>query len=91
MGCFDGEVATVAKLVAQLTKVAVEGDVAFVDHDDASGELFEFVHVVAGEHHGDALLAVQLLDEVEDTALGQHVDPDGWFVEVHVLIDSRPS
>ncbi len=81
MGCFDGEVATVAKLVAQLTKVAVEGDVAFVDHDDASGELFEFVHVVAGDHDGDAFFAIEILDEFEDVAFGKDVNAYSGFIQ----------
>ena len=66
---------------AQLGEDTVEGDLALVEQDDAAGELLELGHVVAGHDHRHPSLAIELLDERQNAASGEHVQAEGGFVE----------
>ena len=66
---------------AAADQTSIERNLAVIDHHDPAGQLLQLGHVVAGHHHGHALLAVQVLDEAEDRALCQHVQPERRLVQ----------
>lgn len=51
------------------------------DDDHPLGQGLDVVHVVGGEQHGHAALAVQALDEVAHRQLRRRVQADGGLVE----------
>jgi len=61
--------------------VAVEEELAVMDHDHALAQRLDVGHVVAGQQHGGVVPPVVLGDEGADAPLHGHVQPDGRLVE----------
>ncbi len=64
---------------------AVPDQLAVVDHEQPVAEPLDVAEVVRGQEHRDALVAVDLDEEVADALLGDDVEPDRRLVEEEQL------
>lgn len=55
---------------------------SLIDDDGTMADLLDISRVVRGQKNGDALLRVQLPDQVADALLGDNIQPDGWLVQL---------
>ena len=77
----DGDEFEIGEAVEDVAEPAVEEEVAVVDDDDASTELLDVGHVMAGEQDGGLAGRVVIAQEFADILLRNHVEADGGFVE----------
>src|SRR5579885_1849517 len=59
----------------------VQDDLAVIDDDGAAANLLDIARVVRGQKDGQALLRVELADQVADALPRDHVQADGWLVQ----------
>ena len=74
-----------AVALPQLRDAAVPDQRSVVDHEQSVAQPLDVAEVVRGEHHRDAVLAVDLDEEVAHTLLRDDVEPDRRLVEEQQL------
>src|SRR5579885_2558964 len=52
-----------------------------IDDDGSFTDLLDIARVMRGEKDGQALLSIQLPDQIADTLLSDDIQADGWLVE----------
>ena len=65
----------------QTFQTAVEEQVAAVDDQDPPAKLFDIGEIMGGQHHRDLQFGVDSLQKLPDVLLGNHVQPDGGFIQ----------
>src|SRR5262249_34833934 len=81
----DHQCALRPQSVANPIERTVVQQCAVVDDQQPRAQLLHIGHVVGGQQHRHAVLAIDIAQEVADTVLGYHVEADRRFVEIQDL------